>query len=114
VVTAFRRLMPHMAAISGALLIVAGLFVGYYAWVELRELDSGASSPVVDWTRDVQSWLQNHVERIGGARLAVAAALVIGAVVAVALITRRGAERRSVDARDHLGQPDRGRETDRS
>ena len=38
VVTAFRRLMPHMAAISGALLIVAGLFVGYYAWVEIQEL----------------------------------------------------------------------------
>ncbi|HNK39491.1 MAG TPA: hypothetical protein PLN09_16280, partial [Microthrixaceae bacterium] len=114
VVTAFRRLMPHMAAISGALLIVAGLFVGYYAWVELRELDSGASSPVVDWTRDVQSWLQNHVERIGGARLAVAAALVIGAVVAAALISRRGADRPPGDARDHVGPPDRGRESDRS
>ena len=114
VVTAFRRLMPHMAAISGALLIVAGIFVGYYAWVELRELDSGASSPVVDWTRDVQSWLQNHVERIGGARLAVAAALVIGAVVAVALITRRGADRPPGDAGDHVSPPDRGRETDRS
>jgi len=90
VVTAFRRLMPHMAAISGALLIVAGIFVGYYAWVELRELDSGASSPVVDWTRDVQSWMQNHVERIGGARLAVAAAVLIGAAVSAALVARRG------------------------
>lgn len=86
VVTAFRRVLPHMQTISGVLLILAGLFVGYYAWVELRELGSGASSPVVDWTRDVQSWLQNQVEGIGGARLAAAAAVIIAAAVAVALV----------------------------
>ncbi len=90
VVTAFRRILPHMQAISGVLLVLAGLFVGYYAWVEIRELGSGASSPVVDWTRDVQSWLQNWVEDVGGGRLAAAAAIIIGAAVAIALVRRSG------------------------
>ena len=90
VVTAFRRILPHMQTISGVLLVLAGLFVGYYAWVEIRELGSGASSPVVDWTRDVQSWLQNWVEDVGGGRLAAAAAIIIGAAVAVALVRRSG------------------------
>ncbi len=90
VVTAFRRILPHMQAISGALLVFAGVFVGYYAWVEIQELGSGASSPVVDWTRDVQSWLQNHVEGIGGARLAAATAIVIAAAVAIAIVRRSG------------------------
>jgi len=86
VVTAFRRVLPHMQTISGALLVIAGIFVGYYAWVEIQELGSGGSSPVVDWSRDVQSWLQNHVEGIGGARLAAAAAVVIAAAVAIAVV----------------------------
>lgn len=90
VVTAFRRILPHMQTISGVLLVLAGLFVGYYAWVEIRELGSGASSPVVDWTRDVQSWLQNWVEDVGGGRLAAAAAIIIGAAVAIALVRRSG------------------------
>ena len=92
VVTAFRRILPHMQTISGALLVFAGVFVGYYAWVEIQELGSGASSPVVDWTRDVQSWLQNHVEGIGGARLAAAAAIVIAAAVAIAVVRRSGSD----------------------
>ncbi len=88
VVSSFRRLLPHMQTISGALLVLAGLFVGYYAWIELQELGSGGSSPVVDWTRDVQSRLQNWVEGIGGGRLALGAAVIIGAAVAIALVRR--------------------------
>jgi cytochrome c biogenesis protein CcdA len=90
IVTTFRRILPHMQTISGVLLVLAGLFVGYYAWVEIRELGSGASSPVVDRARDVQSWLQNWVEDIGGARLAAAAAIIIAAAVAIALVRRTG------------------------
>ena len=88
IVSSFRRILPHMQTISGVLLVLAGLFVGYYAWVELQELGSGASSPVVDWTRDVQSWLQNWVEGVGGGRLAAGAAVIIAAAVAIALVRR--------------------------
>jgi cytochrome c biogenesis protein CcdA len=90
IVATFRRILPHMQTISGVLLVLAGLFVGYYAWVELRELGSGGSSPVVDWTRDVQSWLQNWVEDVGGGRLAAGSAIIIAAAVAIALVRRAG------------------------
>jgi cytochrome c-type biogenesis protein len=88
IVTTFRRILPHMPTISGVLLVLAGLFVGYYAWVEIGELGSGSSSPVVDAARDWQSWLQNRVEEIGGGRLAAAAGIVIAAAVAIALLRR--------------------------
>ena len=91
VVTTFRRILPHMQTISGVLLVLAGLFVGYYAWVEIQELGSGGSSPIVDKARDLQSSLQNWVEDIGGGRLAAAAAVIIVASVAIALVRRTGA-----------------------
>lgn len=97
IVRAFRRVLPHMNTISGVLLIVAGLFVGYYAWVELRELDSGDSSAVVSWARDVQSSLQTWVEDVGGGRLAIGAFVVIAAALAVTWIARSG---RSATATD--------------
>ena len=93
VLRAFRRVLPHMQRISGVLLIVAGLFVGYYAWVELRELSSGESSTVVSWARDVQSSLQTWVEDVGGGRLALGAFIVIAAALAVTWIVRSGGPR---------------------
>jgi hypothetical protein len=70
------------------LLVLAGLFVSYYAWVEIQELDSGTSSRVVEWSRDVQSALQRWVERVGGGRLALAALIIIAAAVVITLVAR--------------------------
>jgi hypothetical protein len=88
IVTSFRRVLPYVNRISGVLLILAGAFVSYYAWVEIQELDSGQSSSVVQWSRDVQSSLQNWVERVGGGRLAIAAAIVILAAVVITVVAR--------------------------
>ena len=89
VVTSFRRILPHVNTISAALLIVAGVFVSYYGWVEIQELNAGSSSRVVAASRDFQSDLQNWVERVGGGRLALGAAVVIAAAVAITLVVRR-------------------------
>lgn len=89
VLRAFRRLLPHVNRISGVLLVFAGVFVSYYAWVEIQELNGGSSSRVVGWTRDVQSALQNWVERVGAGRLALGAVIIIAAAVAVAVVARR-------------------------
>ncbi|MBS1838086.1 MAG: cytochrome c biogenesis protein CcdA [Actinobacteria bacterium] len=105
IVTTFRRMLPHIQKISGGLLVVAGLFVAYYGWVELRELGSGASSGVVDWTRGVQSWLQNHAEGIGGARLALAASIVISAAIAVTVLRRHGTHDTGLDADGDAVEP---------
>jgi hypothetical protein len=90
IVRSFRRVLPHINTISGVLLVVAGLFVSYYAAIEIRELDSGGSSGVVQWARDVQGAMQRWVERAGGGRLALAATIVLLAAVAISLVWRSG------------------------
>lgn len=91
IVRTFRGLLPRMNQISGVLLIIAGVFVAYYAVVEISELNSGSSSAVVNWSRDVQSALQRWVERVGGGPLAMGALIVIGAAVAVSVLLNRPA-----------------------
>lgn len=88
VVARFRRLMPHIHAISGVLLILAGLFVAYYAWVEVQELNGGESGRVVTLARDAQSAMQRWLQDRGAGRLALAAAIVIGGAVGVSLLLR--------------------------
>ena len=44
VVNRLRRLLPYVSRISGALLVIVGLYVGYYAFYEIR-LHSGHGPP---------------------------------------------------------------------
>ena len=71
IVARFRSLLPYIHTISGVLLILAGIFVAYYAWVEIQELEGNGSSAVVDWARDIQSSLQRWAESQGAGRLLV-------------------------------------------
>jgi cytochrome c biogenesis protein CcdA len=86
----FRRLLPHINTISGVFLVIAGLFVSYYAAVEIRELRSGGSTGVVKAARDIQSAMQRWVERVGGDRLAIAATIVLVAAIAISWVWRNG------------------------
>jgi cytochrome c-type biogenesis protein len=101
-VARFRRLLPYMHTISGVLLIVAGIFVTYYAWVEVQELNGSGSSALVDWVRDIQSSLQRWAEAQGAARLAIGAAILIGGAVAISAILRRS-RRQVLGAGDGTG-----------
>lgn len=85
-VKAFRRLMPRMNRISGALLVVAGLFVVYYAWAELQIINAGRSNAVFDWLNDTQSSMQRWVESVGATKLAIGSVLLIAAAVAVSML----------------------------
>lgn len=89
VVARFRSLLPYMRTISGVLLILAGIFVAYYAWVEVQELGGNGSSPVVDWARDIQSSLQRWAEAQGAARLFLGTVIIIGGAVVISLVLRR-------------------------
>ena len=61
-----RRILPYVGRASGALLVVAGLYVAYYGWYELRILSGGATQdPVVDTALQVQSALARAVEQAG-------------------------------------------------
>jgi thiol:disulfide interchange protein len=85
----FRSLLPMMNTISGALLILAGAFVAYYAYVEIQELAGNGSSGVVSWVRGIQSSLQGWAEQIGAARILIGALTVIGGALAVTAALHR-------------------------
>jgi cytochrome c biogenesis protein CcdA len=55
----FRSLLPVMNRIAGALLVVAGLYVAYYGYYEVRLFffDGGLDDPVIDAGEEIQGWL---------------------------------------------------------
>lgn len=91
-----RRASPVIARLSGALLVVAGAYVAWYGWFELRVLAGGAvDDPVVDAAIGVQAWLTRTVAGLGAPGLAVLAAAVVAVGVALAV---RAARRRRAGA----------------
>ncbi|MFM7067852.1 MAG: cytochrome c biogenesis CcdA family protein [Actinomycetes bacterium] len=91
VVARFRSVLPYVGRVAGAMLIAAGLFVAYYAAVEVQELNSGGSSQVVRWSRNAQSAVQRWTERVGATRLAIAAVIVLVTIGLVTAVQRRTA-----------------------
>lgn len=84
VTTGLRRVLPYVNRISGVLLILTGLYVGYYGVYELRLFlgNGSASDPIVDAALSVQGVLVDAVDRIGVLPLLVVlTALVVGAIV---------------------------------
>jgi len=96
-VTRLRRAMPYVNRASGVLLVVAGAYVAWYGWFEVRILSGGGGSdPIIDRAITFQSWLQNRVvpDRPVVAAVWIAVALsVIGVVVTVR--RRRNVARRT-------------------
>jgi cytochrome c biogenesis protein CcdA len=82
-VARMRRILPYVSRISGGLLCLAGLYVAYYGWYELRVF-AGASTddPIVDVTTAMQGAVADGIEALGAGWIAVVlAVLVFGAVV---------------------------------
>lgn len=80
-----RRILPYVNRVSGVLLVLIGLYVGYYGVYELRLFhgDGDAADPVVDAAGVVQRALAGWVDSIGvWPLLIVLAALVVLAVLA--------------------------------
>ena len=75
-----RQAIPYVSKGSGYLLVLAGAYVAWYGWFEIRTLNGGnGSDPVVDRALVVQGWLQDGVVSGDPVRLAwmLGAALVI-------------------------------------
>jgi cytochrome c biogenesis protein CcdA len=101
-----RRSTPYISRFSGVLLVVAGAYVAWYGWFEVRVLADGVGSdPVIDRALSFQSWLQNVVvpDRpvVAAAWIALALALV-GVAAAV-----RGRRRRAARAATAVTSPAR-------
>lgn len=85
-----RGLLPYVSRASGALLVLAGVYVAYYGVYELRLRAGGdPADPVVDTALRIQGFLSGLVADLGPRRLVAAAVVVAVAGVAAALLRRR-------------------------
>ena len=90
VVSGLRRAMPYVGRLSGGLLVVAGLYVAYYGWYEVRVLGGGSTQdPVVDAALAVQGAVARAVDAAGVPLLVVAAVVVVAAASAAVVGRRR-------------------------
>ncbi|HEX5616732.1 MAG TPA: cytochrome c biogenesis CcdA family protein, partial [Acidimicrobiia bacterium] len=87
VVQRLRRALPYVSRASGGLLAVAGAYVAYYGWWEVRgDFDA---DPIIDGAADVQSWLAERVDNVS--RGALVLVLVLATVAAIVRARRRHA-----------------------
>ena len=86
-----RRTAPYVARLSGVLLVLAGAYVAWYGWFEIRVLAGTATGdPVVETATAVQAGVARAVAALGAPGL-VAVALAVGAVLTSAALLRRRA-----------------------
>ena len=102
-----RRTQPYIGRVAGGLVALAGAYVAYYGWLELRVArasggtipSSGITDVVTGWSYDVSDW----VERTGSVKIAVGlGAALLAVVVAVYRARRQGARRSMRHAEDPL------------
>ncbi len=92
-----RRALPYVNRVSGALLVVAGLYVAYYGWYELRVFSGDVSGdPVVDTALKVQSVLARTAGEADPWVLVVVA-LVLLLLAVWSVRSRRSRARRAIE-----------------
>lgn len=86
IVRLLRRVQPYIGRVAGGLVALAGAYVAYYGWLEVRlgrsgvVPDSDVTDVVTGWSTDVRQW----IESVGPVRIGVAVAVILaGIVVAV-------------------------------
>ena len=80
-----RRVLPYVNRIAGVLLVLAGLYVAWYGWIEIRDDPNDATvQRVTDWSFSVGDWLQANRGLV-----IVASVAAVGGAVFVAARTRR-------------------------
>ncbi|MEU7906784.1 cytochrome c biogenesis CcdA family protein [Actinoplanes sp. NPDC049118] len=88
-VSRLRRASAAVPRIGGAVLVVAGAYVAYYGWYELRlagDLRQSGRDPVVNFASGVQHELSGAVGRVGAGWFALLLAVL---VLAALLLSRR-------------------------
>lgn len=89
VVQRFRNLLPVMNKIAGGLLLLAGAYVAYYGWYEIRVLNGITKDPIIDRGIEIQQWLQNKIVPDDPASFTIGAAIVLGLLAGAVAITQR-------------------------
>ena len=78
----FRRILPYLNRIGGAVVLLTGLYVTYYGYYEIRLYfaDGSPNDPIIEAAGAVQSWLARLVDALGVWPL-------VGAIVAIVVVT---------------------------
>jgi hypothetical protein len=86
IVRSLRRVQPYIGRVAGGLVALAGAYVAYYGWLEVRQgregvvPDSNITDVVAGWSTDATQWIDD----VGSVRIGVAVAILLaGVVVAV-------------------------------
>jgi cytochrome c-type biogenesis protein len=88
-VSRIRGAIPTINRVAGGLLVVAGLYVAYYGWYEIRVLRGSTSDPLVDRAIAIQNWLQRTIVPDDPLRVATIAVALIAALVMLTTVARR-------------------------
>lgn len=89
VVTRMRRVLPYINRVSGVLLVLAGAYVAYYGWYEIRVFNGDTSGGgVAGWMFDLNANITSWVNEVGAGRLGLLGGLLISIVVFLALLDR--------------------------
>jgi cytochrome c-type biogenesis protein len=79
-----RGLLRYVGRVGGALLVLTGVYVGYYGLYELRLYQGGdPSDPVIDLAARVPGVLSEWLRALGPTALVIALIVLVGAVVVV-------------------------------
>ena len=88
-----RRAQPYIGRVAGGLVALAGAYVAYYGWLEVRlgrsgrVPDSNVTDVVAGWSSDATGWIDD----VGSVRIGVAVAVLLAGV---AVAVRYGRTRR--------------------
>jgi cytochrome c-type biogenesis protein len=94
IVRLLRRSQPYIGRVAGGLVALAGAYVAWYGWLELRTQrvepgdvpSSGITDRVTGWSTDITRW----IEEVGSVRIAVVVSLLLAAVVVAVRAVRTG------------------------
>ena len=78
-----RQARPYVNRVSGAIIVIAGLYLAHYGWYErrVRAGDGGDGSTAVDtvtgWSSDISNWVND----VGSVRLGLLLSLALAAIL---------------------------------
>ena len=85
-----RKVLPYVYQVSGVLLLVAGVYVAYYGWYELRIAHGDTSGGgAADWVFRLNATISTWIQRTGPVRIGIILAAAIAVAVAIGLGRRR-------------------------